>query len=228
MSAASDQKLFCKLCSPFCCSFDEFVEGKVISSSYSSAILTPPDFRFIGSLHPHNSLGYRWDWVTYSWSVFIGGRAGIQTLEGWLRVCTLHHHIVSPGDTEVEGSPTDVIGTYVGPGWWRALSAWFLELKSYPLAKHSCLQEFATRSGLWKNHLGSCDDEQGQKDLEAGLRLLQLSRSDWWGLKDRSRELERSKRFKSYLRSKMTRIRRAVGYCTVGSVVTRIVGARGL
>ena len=42
MSAAIDQKLFCKLCSPFCCSFDEFVEEKVISPSYSSAILTPP------------------------------------------------------------------------------------------------------------------------------------------------------------------------------------------
>ena len=42
MSAASDQKLFCKLCSPFSCSFDEFVEEKVISPSYSSAILTPP------------------------------------------------------------------------------------------------------------------------------------------------------------------------------------------
>ena len=42
MSAASDQKLCCKLCSPFYCSFDEFVEEKVISLSYSSAILTPP------------------------------------------------------------------------------------------------------------------------------------------------------------------------------------------
>ena len=42
MSAASDQKMFCKLCSPFCCSFGEFVEEKVISPSYSSAILTPP------------------------------------------------------------------------------------------------------------------------------------------------------------------------------------------
>ena len=41
MSAVSDQKLFCKLSSPFC-SFDEFVEEKVISPSYSSAILTPP------------------------------------------------------------------------------------------------------------------------------------------------------------------------------------------
>ena len=42
MSAASDQKLFCKLCSPFCCSFNEFVEEKVISPSYSSVILTSP------------------------------------------------------------------------------------------------------------------------------------------------------------------------------------------
>ena len=42
MSAASDQRLFCKLCSPFCCSFNEFVEEKVITPSYSSAILTPP------------------------------------------------------------------------------------------------------------------------------------------------------------------------------------------
>ena len=43
MSAASDQKLFCKLCSLFCCSFNEFVEEKVISPSYSSAILTPSE-----------------------------------------------------------------------------------------------------------------------------------------------------------------------------------------
>ena len=42
MSAASDQKLFCKLCSPFNCSFDEFVGEKVVSPSYSSTILTPP------------------------------------------------------------------------------------------------------------------------------------------------------------------------------------------
>ena len=41
MSSSSDQKLFCKLCSPFC-SFNEFVEEKGISPSYSSAILTPP------------------------------------------------------------------------------------------------------------------------------------------------------------------------------------------
>ena len=46
MSVASDQKLFCKLCSPFCCSFNEFVEEKVISPSYSSAVLTPPGIFF--------------------------------------------------------------------------------------------------------------------------------------------------------------------------------------
>ena len=54
MSSASDQKLFCKLSSPFCCSFDEFIEEKVISPSYSSAILTPPprwSFLFIYFLY---------------------------------------------------------------------------------------------------------------------------------------------------------------------------------
>ena len=53
MSAASDQKLFCKLCSLFCCSFDEF-EEKVISPTYSSAILTPPLLSF--SFLPFTSL----------------------------------------------------------------------------------------------------------------------------------------------------------------------------
>ena len=47
MSSASDQKLFCQLSSPFCCSFDEFVEEKVISPSYASAILTPPSRIYI-------------------------------------------------------------------------------------------------------------------------------------------------------------------------------------
>ena len=42
MSSASDQKLFCEICSVFNCSFDEFVGEKVVSPSYSSAILAPP------------------------------------------------------------------------------------------------------------------------------------------------------------------------------------------
>ena len=42
MSSASDQKLFCTVCSAFKCSFDEFVGEKVVSLSYSSAILAPP------------------------------------------------------------------------------------------------------------------------------------------------------------------------------------------
>ena len=53
VSAASDQKLFCKLCSPFCCSFNEFVEEKVITRSYSSAILTPPPQLIFIYIHTH-------------------------------------------------------------------------------------------------------------------------------------------------------------------------------
>ena len=44
MSSASDQKLFCEVCSVFKCSFNEFVGEKVVSPSYSSAILAPPPF----------------------------------------------------------------------------------------------------------------------------------------------------------------------------------------
>ena len=39
MSSASGQKLFCEVCSAFKCSFSEFVGEKVVSLSYSSAIL---------------------------------------------------------------------------------------------------------------------------------------------------------------------------------------------
>ena len=41
MSSASIQKLFCGICSAFKCSFDELVEEKVVSLSYSSTILGP-------------------------------------------------------------------------------------------------------------------------------------------------------------------------------------------
>ena len=41
MSSASDQKLFCEIFSVFNCSFNEFVGEKVVSPSYSSAILAP-------------------------------------------------------------------------------------------------------------------------------------------------------------------------------------------
>ena len=41
MSSARGQKLFCEVCSAFKCSFDEFVGYKVVSPSYSSAILAP-------------------------------------------------------------------------------------------------------------------------------------------------------------------------------------------
>ena len=42
MSSASIQKLFCEFYSALKCSFDEFVREKVVSPSYSSAILGPP------------------------------------------------------------------------------------------------------------------------------------------------------------------------------------------
>ena len=41
VSSASVQKLFCGICSAFKCSFNEFVGEKVVSLSYSSAILGP-------------------------------------------------------------------------------------------------------------------------------------------------------------------------------------------
>ena len=44
MSSASNQKLFCELCSLFSCSFDEFVGEKVVSPSYSSTIYN--NFKF--------------------------------------------------------------------------------------------------------------------------------------------------------------------------------------
>ena len=42
MSSAGIQKLFCGIYSAFKCSFDEFVGEKVVSPSYSSAILGLP------------------------------------------------------------------------------------------------------------------------------------------------------------------------------------------
>ena len=46
MSSAGIQKLFCGIYSAFKCSFDEFVENKVFSLSYSSAILGLPPTKF--------------------------------------------------------------------------------------------------------------------------------------------------------------------------------------
>ena len=48
VSSANIQKLFCGICSALSWSFDEFVGEKVISSSYSSAILeAPPHLCFL-------------------------------------------------------------------------------------------------------------------------------------------------------------------------------------
>ena len=70
MSSASDQKLFCEICSAFNCSLDEFVGEKVVSPSYSSAILAPPPTPVFlpGKSHGRKSLvgcspsdRYKWD-----------------------------------------------------------------------------------------------------------------------------------------------------------------------
>ena len=47
MFSASNQKLFCEVSSALNCSFDEFVREKVVSPSYSSAILAPPIGMFL-------------------------------------------------------------------------------------------------------------------------------------------------------------------------------------
>jgi len=46
MSSAGIQKFFCGICSVFKCSFDEFVQEKVVSLSYSSTILGLPPSAF--------------------------------------------------------------------------------------------------------------------------------------------------------------------------------------
>ena len=47
MSSAGIQKLFCGIYSAFKCSFDEFVGEKVLSPSYTSATLAPPQYTSI-------------------------------------------------------------------------------------------------------------------------------------------------------------------------------------
>ena len=49
MSSASIQKLSCGVCSALKCSFEEFVRKKVVSPSYSSAILGPPPTRILNN-----------------------------------------------------------------------------------------------------------------------------------------------------------------------------------
>ena len=64
VSFASVQKLFCGICSAFKLSFDEFVGEKLVSPSYSSAILGQLLrllFRFLGLLH----------WLAYPVQAFL-------------------------------------------------------------------------------------------------------------------------------------------------------------
>lgn len=89
-------------------------------------------------------------------------------------ICPLPYrslHVPWACDKEVERSCVDVIGMHFRAGWWSTLSAicqsWdFALLQRRILCRTTC-----TRSVLWKKspwHL---------KNLEVGLRLLQLSMS---------------------------------------------------
>ena len=56
MSSASIQKLFCGIYSALKCFFDEFLREKVVSPSYSSAILGPPSAVIFGV--PQNKVSH--------------------------------------------------------------------------------------------------------------------------------------------------------------------------
>ena len=68
MSSASDQKLFCEVFSVFNCSFDEFIEEKVVSLSYSSATLAPPPTCLFQFQFPH-MYTQQWDCCVI-WQVY--------------------------------------------------------------------------------------------------------------------------------------------------------------
>ena len=98
MSAASDQKLFCELCSPFNCSFDEFVGEKVVSPSYSSAILTPPNLYFlIPSIQFSSvqSLSHVWIFVT-PWTAAC--QASLSTTNSWSLLKFMSIELVMPSN----------------------------------------------------------------------------------------------------------------------------------
>lgn len=50
----------------------------------------------------------------------------------------------------VEGSRGDEMGTCVGAGWRRALSAFCQRRDCYPVAEKDPAEELAARAGLWK------------------------------------------------------------------------------
>ena len=76
MSSASDQKLFCEVCSVFSCSFDEFVGEKVVSPSYSSAILAPGSEQFYEDLQDLLELTPKKDvlFIIGDWNAKVGSQ----------------------------------------------------------------------------------------------------------------------------------------------------------
>ena len=73
MSSASIQKLFCEVHSALKCSFDEFVREKVVSPSYSSAILGPPlqvSFYFVAAVTIYSDFGVQENKVCHCFNFF--------------------------------------------------------------------------------------------------------------------------------------------------------------
>ena len=58
VSSTSVQKLFCRICSAFKCSFDEFVGEKVVSPSYSSAILNFLSYSYLLDVNPSSVISF--------------------------------------------------------------------------------------------------------------------------------------------------------------------------
>ena len=66
ISSASIQKLFCRICSVLKYSFNEFVWEKVVSLSYSSAILGPPSVSgFKSKTAKHKLFAKNYDWTIH-------------------------------------------------------------------------------------------------------------------------------------------------------------------
>ena len=76
MCSASDQKLLCEVCSVFSCSFDEFVGEKVVSPSYSSAILAPGSEQFYEDLQDLLELTPKKDvlFIIGDWNAKVGSQ----------------------------------------------------------------------------------------------------------------------------------------------------------
>ena len=89
MSSASIQKLFCGIYSAFKCSYDEFVGEKVVSLSYSSAILGLPSLHTIFNLLANSVLSFQLSFSCISFfSHYVKKRECLWTVGGNVNWCS--------------------------------------------------------------------------------------------------------------------------------------------